>query len=96
MRPRDQVYKNTKYEKFIAAKSCVVPRCGKGPIQKHHVYHARKNPFMLVPLCMEHHMPGFPKSYHQLEIVRFEAEHGINLDWIIQLQLMEYIDNQKG
>lgn len=89
--PKDQVYKSGKYEKFIASKSCIVPECYKTPIQKHHVDHSRRNAFMLVPLCVEHHMPGFKDSYHQIERRRFEETHNLDLNWVIMNQLMEFI-----
>lgn len=92
-RPQDQVYKNSRYEKWIASKNCLI--CDRSPVQKHHVAHARKNSFLLVPLCVEHHMPGFPQSYHQLERKRFEDLHCVNLDYVIIGQLSDFIQEGK-
>lgn len=92
-RPKDNYFKNSHYEKFIADKACLV--CNMTPVQKHHVEHARGNCYMLIPLCESHHMPGYPTSYHQLERERFEDCHSLNLDWEIQKLLMQYIDENK-
>lgn len=92
-RPKDNFFKNTNYEKFIASKECLV--CGHFPVHKHHVEHARGNCYMLVPLCEVHHISGHPYSYHQLERDRFEDYHKKNLDWEIMKLMMEYIDNSK-
>jgi len=51
-----------------------------------------KNTFLAVPLCAEHHMPGYPQSYHQLEKDAWERLHRINCDWAIINLLSEYID----
>lgn len=92
MRPKQLTFKNSKYEKFIKSKPCLI--CGRMPVQLHHIDHARWNVFMLAPLCMEHHMPGFKDSYHQLERSRFEDKHSLNLDWEVMRLLMEYINEQ--
>jgi len=92
-RPKDNYFKNSHYEKFIKSKPCLI--CGDEKVQLHHVDHARGNCFLLIPLCMRHHMPGFPQSYHQLERVRFEDLHSLNLDWVIMNYLMEYINDNK-
>lgn len=89
-RPKDNYFKNAKYEKFIAQKECLV--CSKTPVQKHHVDHARGNCFLLIPLCVQHHMPGFPQSYHQLEKAAWENLHSINCEWAIINLLSEFID----
>ena len=93
MRPKDACHENKKYEKFIRSKPCII--CQKTEVQLHHVGHARRNSFYTVPLCVEHHMPGFKDSYHSLERQRFEDRHAINLDWIVINQLCEFIQENE-
>jgi hypothetical protein len=90
MKPKYLNYDHKPYEKFIRSKPCLV--CKAPEVQGHHLDHARKNSFLLLPLCTAHHMPGFPDSYHQLEREAFEERHSINLDWAVMRFLMEYID----
>lgn len=89
MRPKEYQFKNTKYEKWIASRPCII--CGQSPVQKHHVDNYKKNCFLLVPLCTKHHLAGHAASYHTLERESFENYHGLNLDHVIILQLSEYI-----
>lgn len=93
-RPKDNYFKNNAYEKWIASKSCLV--CDRTPVQKHHLDHARGNCYLLTPLCVEHHMPGYPQSYHQLERKRFEDLHALNLDWVVINQLCEFIESSQS
>jgi len=94
MRPKDHSYENPHYEAFIRSKPCLV--CGVAPVHGHHDKHARRNCYMLVPLCEKHHMPGYPDSYHQIERDEFEIRHRLTLDWEIQNLLSEYIELLKG
>lgn len=91
-RPKDNCFKNSKYEKWIRSKPCLI--CGMEPVQGHHLEHARRNCYLLLPLCVEHHLNGFPYSYHELERDRFEEHHRVNLDWVVINQLSEFIDQE--
>lgn len=92
-RPKDNVFSNSKYDKWVHSLPCLV--CGTVGVQGHHLEHARKNVYLLLPLCVQHHMPGFPQSYHQLEREKFEEVHCLNLDWEIQKLLMQYIEEMR-
>lgn len=93
LKPKYLCYENRHYEKWIRSKPCLI--CKKTDVQLHHVDHSRRNSFMGIPLCVEHHMPGFPNSYHQIERKAFEDRHGVCLDWLIMGLLMEYIEESK-
>lgn len=89
-KPKYRTSENLAYEAFVRSKPCVI--CNRTPVDGHHVDHARRNCILLVPLCQEHHRPGFPDAYHQLEREKFETRHNINLDWICLNLLAEFID----
>jgi len=92
-KPKYKRCKNPKYERFVKEKACVI--CGKSPVHGHHTDHARRCSVMLIPLCPEHHLPGFPDSYHTLEREKFETRHNINCDWICLNLLSEFLDEEK-
>ena len=87
--PKYSIYWNKKYEDFIRSKTCLV--CQRPGVDGHHLEHARKNSFMLIPLCRTHHTFG-KDAYHVLEREGFEDRHSVNLDWCVINLLMEYID----
>lgn len=93
MNPKNYVYENKKYEGWVRQRPCVI--CGSSDVHGHHVEHARRNSFMLVPLCHYHHTFG-RDAYHVIEREAFENAHSINLDWCIMGQLMEYINQKEG
>jgi hypothetical protein len=93
MNPKNKVYENKKYEAFIRKKSCII--CGNNQVQLHHTWHARRNVYSGIPLCVEHHMPGFPGSYHQVEKNKFEEIHSVCLEWEIINLLSEFIQESK-
>lgn len=64
------------YEDWIKEKSCLI--CDRQPVDKHHVFHARRNAFLIVPLCREHHSFG-PVAYHTVEHEKFEEIFKIDL-----------------
>lgn len=86
--PKDRCFDNPNYEKWIKTLPCMV--CGNEGVDPHHVWHARRNCYSLVPLCRTHHTFG-KDSYHALELDAFEAKHRITLDWVIMNQLSRYI-----
>jgi len=92
-KPKYRECKNKKYEAFVRSKPCII--CGKTPVDLHHVDHARSNASYTVPLCREHHGPGFRGSYHTEERARFEEIHNINLDWVCLNLHAEFLDNGK-
>lgn len=89
MRPKDKCFENKKYEAFIRKQQCLI--CGSPDVVGHHVEHARRNCYLLVPLCVGCHTFG-KKAYHVLERRLFEEEHKINLDWEIINLLSEFIN----
>lgn len=75
--------KNAKYEKWIKTKPCLV--CGREGVDPHHHWHCRRNDYLCVPLCREHHT-----EYHKLESDAFENLHNLNLSWEIINLLVEW------
>lgn len=76
------------YEDWIRAKACLI--CDRRPVDKHHVFHARRNAFLVVPLCREHHSFG-PDAYHTVEHNKFEEIFKIDLQNEIIKLLSEFI-----
>lgn len=96
MHPSNFIYHNTKYEKWIRDKPCLI--CGEKS-EVHHVYNMggkkKRNSQLSVPLCVAHHRHGFAGSYHQEGKDKFEEKHNINLDWEVINLLSEYIGEEK-
>jgi len=88
--PKYLGYCDKKYENWIRKQPCIICQRTEG-IHAHHMFHARRNSYLCVPLCVEHHMPGFPDSYHHLEAKKFEERHNISCEWEVIKKLSEYI-----
>lgn len=92
MHPKRYSYENSIYEKWIRTKKYII--CGTHPVDCHHVFHARNNSFLSVPLCRTHHTFG-KDAYHTIEHSRFEDRHNIDLNWEIINLLSEFIQENK-
>ncbi len=89
MNPKWIVHEDKNYEAWIRTKPCVA--CISTPVDCHHVYHARRNSYLSVPLCRTHHTAG-AAAYHHLEHDKFEEVHNLDLGWEIIKLLGEYLE----
>lgn len=80
-------HKNKKYLAWIRDRGCAV--CKKTAVA-HHVWCAKENDYLTIPLCDEHHVSG-KFSYHKIGPDKFQELNGINFDWLIIELLIEYI-----
>jgi len=90
--PKQFNYDDPGYESYIRNSVCIV--CHSPSVDVHHVYHARRNSYLALPLCREHHTTG-QNSYHTLGVKTFEGEHNLDLMWEIVNHLSQYIDKKK-
>lgn len=81
--PKRFTFKNESYLKYIKKNLCLV--CGRHAVDSHHVWHARNNDYLTVPLCREHH-----QCYHQMEHERFEQKFNLDLKNEIINYLIRY------
>jgi CRISPR/Cas system-associated endonuclease Cas3-HD len=88
MNPKYQTYENKTYEDWIRKKRCVI--CKAANVDCHHVWHARRNSFLSLPLCRECH-----RFYHDKEWEGFEKKFNVDLSWEIIKSLSEYINETK-
>lgn len=93
MKPKWYKFIDKYYEGWIRKEPCLV--CQSNEVHCHHVDHARRNAYMSVPLCPEHHTMG-PYAYHIIEREAFEEKHKLNLDWEIMKLMMKYIQKLGG
>lgn len=89
MNPKWITHKNEAYENWIRTKPCIV--CARTPAECHHVWHGKRNAYVSLPLCREHHTAG-NSAYHKLEHESFESVHNIDLSWAIIRFLSEYLE----
>ena len=92
MIPKWLVYKNEKYETWIRSKFCLV--CNTHPVDCHHVKCSRRNSYMSVPLCREHHSFG-PMACHIMGHDSFEKKHNLDLNVEIIKLLMKFIHEKE-
>lgn len=96
MRPDNLIYHNKKYEAWVRAKPCLVHGCHE-KAQVNHVWNSGgkdvRNSYLSTPKCAEHHLHGFPYSYHTLGKKGFEDKHSVFLEWEIINLLSEYINS---
>jgi hypothetical protein len=88
MNPKHLNYSDKEYESFVRKQPCLI--CKYPVVDLHHWDHARRNSYMGVPLCRNHHTMN-PDSYHRLEMHEFERRHNIEGAWEIIKLLSQYI-----
>ncbi len=88
MNPKRFSYENKSYEAWIRKQPCFI--CGSSEVVGHHMYHAKRNSFLLTPLCVKHHTFG-KDSYHALEHQRFQEAHNKICDWEVINLLSKFI-----
>src|SRR3990167_6267284 len=89
MHPKLFTYHDEDYEKWIREEPCLV--CRQSHVDCHHVYHAKRNSYLSIPLCREHHTMS-PDSYHRLGVLTFQETHSIHLDWELLNLNQKYLD----
>lgn len=87
--PKLLTLENDEYVHWIRTLPCLL--CHGMESDPHHVRHARKNDYMAVPLCREHH-----GSIHNMGGDTFAETYSIDLSWEIMTLLMRYIELCKG
>lgn len=92
MHPKYISHEDKKYEDWIRKKPCII--CQRTPVDCHHAWHGRRNSYLSLPLCRDHHTMS-PNSYHRLEHKRFEEVHNLDLGWEIIKCLSEYLEAQR-
>ena len=95
MHPKYETHKNEGYEAWIRTKKCLVIGCRDNAVHCHHVWHARRNSYLSVPLCPYHHTTS-NEAYHHLEHELFEVHHNLDLAMGIINLLGDYIDKLEG
>jgi len=88
MHPKYECYENKKYEAFIKSKNCII--CKEQNVDIHHVWHARRNSYLSIPLCRACH-----RTYHDKEWKEFEKMFNIDLSWEIIKCLSRYINENR-
>lgn len=88
MKPKLLNFHDLEYEAWVRDQPCLV--C-EGRAEVHHVWHARNNSYLTVPLCHGHHV-GAGDSYHQLGAQTFQDTHSIDLTYSIINLLSSYIN----
>ncbi len=87
---------NEDYLEFIRRHRCAIFGCaGFGhhgmKSDPHHVMVERRNDYLAIPLCAEHH-----KSYHTLgSVEKFNEKYNVDLMWMIINYLSLYISGRK-
>lgn len=87
MHPKWISAKNKEYEAWVKTLPCIV--CNQEGVDPHHVWHARRNDYLCIPLCRPHHT-----EYHSIEWKKFEEKHNIDLSWEIIKLLIKYQENK--
>lgn len=65
-------HKSAKYLEFVRSIGCMV--CGVSGVDAHHMFNAKRNDYLAVPLCRKHH-----SEYHSIGVDTFKEKH--NLDY---------------